>query len=170
VHAFLASDRLDDGSSERLEAAARLLGAWRVEAAITPADVVGAADALAAWVASWWHGARWRRELPVAARLRAGTLVGGSADLVLELDGESEALAPQGAASGPPARRFVLIDHKTFPGGDEAALERAAGYGGQLGAYAFAIERAGGTVVAAYIHLPVLGLVVPVEPTALEHS
>jgi ATP-dependent exoDNAse (exonuclease V) beta subunit len=59
---------------------------------------------------------------------------------------------------------FVLIDHKTFPGELEVALERIRDYSGQLAAYAAAIEAATGLAPAGlWIHLPILGAAAPLR-------
>ncbi len=61
----------------------------------------------------------------------------GYADLVLETAGG-----------------LVLIDHKCLGGGSEAARTAAAGYGGQLTAYADALERATDRrVLERWLHL-----------------
>jgi ATP-dependent helicase/nuclease subunit A len=101
-------------------------------------------------VARRWPAARWHREWPLLHGLAIGTLVRGTADLVLEL--------PDG---------FVVVDHKSFPGSVADAVARAAGYAPQLGAYASAITAARGKPVhACFVHLPVAGIVVPVAPRA----
>ena len=59
---------------------------------------------------------------------------------------------------------FVLVDHKTFPGGLEIARERAKGYSGQLQAYASAVTAGSGSAAAGmWIHFPVLGHVMEVR-------
>jgi hypothetical protein len=147
VHDFLAADDPALALDERAALAAGLLARWQVPGALDPAEVVGAADTLARWVDATWPGARQLREVRLSHRLASGTEVRGSADLLLD--------TPAG---------WVLVDHKTFPGRVDEALTRAAGYAGQLAAYAAAVEAATGRPVAArYVHLPVLGLVVPVD-------
>ena len=107
-------------------------------------------DALKKWASAVMPGAVWRREWPVWWPREDGSVVRGSADLVLE------------GAGG-----VVLVDHKSFPGRLEDAVERAAGYAGQLGAYAGAIEAGAGLkVTAAYVHLPLIGVVVGQVPPA----
>ena len=91
--------------------------------------------------------ATWRRELRLLHRLGSGTIMSGYADLVLEHEG-----------------RAVIVDHKSFPGAVEQAIDKAAGFAGQLGAYAAAVSAATGKEVAGmYVHLPVSGVVVRVE-------
>jgi ATP-dependent helicase/nuclease subunit A len=147
IHGFLAADRpgLDDG--ERRAIARGLLERWQVAFALGPDDLLHAAAALRGWAEGRWPDARWRREWPLLQRQPNGTVVRGTADLVLE------------AGAG-----LVLIDHKSFPGTREQAVARAAAFGGQLAAYAAALEAATGKPVAGrFIHLPVSGLIVPVR-------
>ncbi len=174
VHNFLAADLPGLTDAERLALAKRQLEAQGVTGAPSPKDplefsgepqrggeVTGApspkdllefSDHLRAFVARSWPGATWHREWPVAVRRPDGTLIAGTADLVLE------------TADG-----FVVIDHKTFAGDESKAEERAAGYAGQLRAYADAIRTATGRpVLATAIHFPVLGLVYEVGSVAQE--
>jgi len=83
-------------------------------------------------------------------RLDDGSVVRGKADLVLDTsDG------------------IVVIDHKSFPGTIKQAEQRAATHPGQLGAYARALKAATGKLVShTFIHLPVAGAVVEVQPGA----
>jgi ATP-dependent helicase/nuclease subunit A len=168
VHGFLAADLPGLPPEERPLLVSSLLARWDVAGALDPTAVVAAADRLAGWVRASYPGAAWRREVPLAVRLDAeaartlatadaagptlgpGTVLVGTADLVLETtDG------------------LVLIDHKTFPGGVTEAAAKAAGFAGQLAAYSLALRRATGSdLLAAYIHLPVLGLVYPVSPAS----
>ena len=84
---------------------------------------------------------------PLAERLASGTVVAGTADLVVR--------TPAG---------LVVIDHKTFPGMDDAALDRVLTYSGQLAAYARAASAATSLPVASlWIHFPVLGRAVEVR-------
>ena len=84
------------------------------------------------------------REWPVRRRLDEGSELVGSTDLVLEDDDG-----------------FVLVDHKCLAGTLEEAVDTAAGYGGQLAAYADAIEAATGKRVRErVVHLVLQGAVV----------
>jgi ATP-dependent exoDNAse (exonuclease V) beta subunit len=111
---------------------------------------VAASDALSAWVAKEWPGATWHREWPVWQRKQDGAIIRGIADLVLEL--------PTG---------FVVIDHKSAPGGsDDKVKARAASYGPQLAAYAEVITRSlGRPCLGQFIHFGVLGLIARMELT-----
>jgi hypothetical protein len=56
---------------------------------------------------------------------------------------------------------MAVIDHKTFPGSREAALEKVRSFSGQLAAYAGAIRSATGVArVSTWVHMPVAGLAV----------
>ena len=123
-----------------------MLERFEVAGAVEAAQLPGASDRLAQWIESTWPGATWRREWPLLHRLPDGTVLRGVADLVLETD-----------------TGLVLLDHKSFPGSRAQASARAGEYAGQLAAYVGALEAATGkTVLGAYIHLPVSGLVVAV--------
>jgi ATP-dependent helicase/nuclease subunit A len=146
IHTFLCADRDGLGAVERLALAEEILGRWGASGWIEPAALVQAGTALKDWIAREWPGAAWHREWPLLHRLPSGSVVRGTADLVLEL--------PAG---------FVLIDHKSFPGSRVQAEARAASFAGQLELYGRAIEAAKGwNLLSAWIHLPVSGLAVRV--------
>ena len=145
VHGFLAADP-GAGHPSRDAVCRAVLDRWEVTAHIEVAPVVAAADALAAWLTKRWPDARWLREWPIHHRLDDGSIVRGFIDLVLET-----------------AEGHVVIDHKSFPGSEERAMERAARYAGQLGAYGDGIEAATGRpIVGLFINLPISGKVVEV--------
>jgi ATP-dependent helicase/nuclease subunit A len=147
LHGFMAADRPSMKDSQRRDIASGLLTRWTIASAVNVVAVLGAAEALRDWADRNWPGARWHREWPIRMRLKTGSTLRGTADLVLETRTGS-----------------VVIDHKSYPGSREKAIERAASYAGQVLAYADAIRTATGKpVLGCFIHLPVLGLVVPVE-------
>ncbi len=147
IHGFLAADRPTFDGRERRALAAALLERWGVASALRPDDLVRASDGLRGWIEGRFPGAVWHREWPLLHRLANGTVVRGTADLVIE------------HADG-----FAVIDHKSFPGTAEQAVLRAIGYSGQLAAYAAAVTAAKRRpVTGCYVHLPVLGSIVPVR-------
>jgi ATP-dependent exoDNAse (exonuclease V) beta subunit len=146
LHGFFAADRPGLALADRLALAEALLSRWGVAGALPPESFLAASDALAAFVASRWPAAAWHRELPLRRRLPDGSVLSGTADLVLE--------TPEG---------LVVVDHKSYPGSTAQALARAATHAGQLAAYAETVGKAWGKPVAGtFIHLPVGGIVVPV--------
>jgi ATP-dependent exoDNAse (exonuclease V) beta subunit len=147
IHGFLAADRPTLDTADRREIARGLLQRWDVAGALPPDDLLRASDRLRHWVDTRWPGAIWHREWPLLHRQPNGTIVRGTADLVIE------------HADG-----FAVIDHKSFPGSAEQAALRAAGFAGQLAAYAAAVAAATGRpVTECFVHLPVLAAVVPVR-------
>ena len=94
-----------------------------------------------------WLGARVHREWPIAHRTPSGTVVIGTADLVVATE--------DGCA---------LIDHKSFPGKAGIAVERAMSYSGQLAGYVAAISAAtGAPVTSTWIHFPIRGELIEVR-------
>jgi hypothetical protein len=141
LHAFLAADPGGE-QPRRLAIAARLLAAHRVAGALPAETLLGASDALRAWLTARYPGATWFREWPVRGRLAGEPerLLVGEVDLFLDLgDG------------------FVLVDHESFPGGEGERDRRVAEeWGPQLGWYAKALAQAlGRPLKASYIHLPI---------------
>ncbi len=150
IHGFLAADRPGLDPAARVGLAAGLLTRWGVDVALAPADLIEASNRLVAWVDRRWPGAKWCREWAVAHPRADGSQVRGFADLVLD------------TADG-----FVVIDHKSRPGGLPNLLEEAAGHAGQLGAYAGAIGAATGRpVIGGFIYFAVAGWVVEVGAAA----
>lgn len=149
LHGFLAADRPSLPRPNRLSLADGFITRWGVSGALPPESFLDASDALASFVALRWPGAVWHRELPLRRRLPNGSVLSGTADLVLE--------TPDG---------FVVVDHKSYPGSIADALARAARHAGQLAAYAETVAEAWGKAnLGRFIHLPVGGLVVPVDLT-----
>jgi len=146
IHGFLAADRSTLGAAERREMARGLLQRWGVPSALAPDDMLVASDRLQQWVEERFPGAVWHREWPLLHRQPSGTIVRGTADLVLEHAGG-----------------FTVVDHKSFPGSADRAVARAQAYAGQLGAYAAAVAAATGRpVTGCFVHLPVAGMMVPI--------
>jgi hypothetical protein len=146
MHGFLAADRPTLATSERREIAAGLLARWAVAVALRPDDLLHASDRLRIWISARFPDAIWHREWPLLHRLPEGTVVRGTADLVIEH-----------------ANGFAIVDHKSFPGTIEQGVLRARGFAGQLGAYAAAVAAATGRpVTACFVHMPVLAAIVPV--------
>jgi len=150
VHAYLAVDVSRLGEEEKIEIAGELLEAHEVGDGIAAGDVVAIGEGLREFLEARWPGAVLHREWPVALRIETehgDVELHGTADLVLETkDG------------------FVVVDHKTFPGGERELTEKARGFAGQLAAYRRAIEEATKKeVLGTFVHFPVSGWWVGVE-------
>ena len=150
VHGFFAADDPGAEAGEREALAAALLRRFAVTVPGLAAHVVQAADALQRFVGQRWPGAMLRRELPVWHRTASGTVVRGTADVVLEHAGG-----------------YAVIDHKILLGSPERALRDVPQYAGQLERYAQAITAATGKEVReTWVHLPLAGRLVSVRPGA----
>ena len=149
VHGFFAADREGYPIELRREIARRLLEGWGVSSSLTVDSLIEMSSRLHRWIGSNWPGAVRSSEVPLTMQDENGSIITGTADMVLDL-----------------GDRIVLIDHKTFPGSRTQAVEEAIGYAGQLGAYRRMLEASTGKpVIACYIHCPVPGIVVPVLST-----
>lgn len=147
-HAFLAADQGGDATA-RTAMASRLLSAHGVSGALDPGTLLEASDSLRAFLGARFAGAGWFQEWPVRARTtgKHPRLLVGEVDLFLEL--------PDG---------FVLVDHKSFPGGAAERHERLTKWAQQLGWYAHVLAMATGKPLrAAFIHLPIRGEMVEVD-------
>ncbi len=144
LHGFLAADRASVSSDERRALAQRSLESWGQGACFSPDAMVAASNALMLWAVKVAPDATWHRELPVQQLMPNGSMLRGTADLVLETE-----------------KGFHLVDHKSFPGTAEQAVARAVSHAAQLDAYATSITAATNKpCLSKSIHLPVLGLVV----------
>jgi ATP-dependent exoDNAse (exonuclease V) beta subunit len=146
-HRFFAADDPALSAEDRLALASGIIRRWSLTDNLAPATLLEASNRLRAWCESKFPGAAWRREWPLSRRDASGTILRGAADLVLET-----------------ADSLAVVDHKTFPGSLEAAVEKARGFAGQVWSYADALREATGkAVVGCYVHLPIAGTIVRVE-------
>ena len=122
-----------------------LLERYGVSGALESADLLEFAERLSSWVKKrFGYESVACTEWPLGVRLDTGTLVLGTADLIVE---NPDAIA--------------LIDHKSF--GLAAATQKAEALAGQLGCYADAVAQASpGKPISRWVHLPLAGLVVEV--------
>lgn len=150
IHAFFAGDQPSDTKDARAVMAEAQLQAFGVAECVPPADLARSAEALRAWIGQRWPEAVWRREWPLQWRMPDGSEVRGYADLVLETRGG-----------------LVVLDHKCLNCGYDEALAAAAGYHGQLSAYAEMLTRAlGRPVIGRWIHLVFQGVCVELQSSS----
>ena len=125
----------------------RLLDASGVTGCLEPVDLVLIASRLWRWIGERFNGAVLHREWPISHRTATGTLVVGTADLVIAI-----------------AEGFVVVDHKSFPGRADEAVDRVLGFSGQLAAYASAIQAATHRpVLSTWIDFPIRGQLIEVR-------
>ena len=132
-------------SSDKEGIARELLEAHGVSASLRSTDLISVLDRFTAYIRSRWSGAKVCREWPLSFKL--GPLeLHGAGDLVLETPGG-----------------YILIDHKTFPGGESELIDKARSFAAQLVAYRTALEKAmRSPVLNTWIHFPISGYLVNV--------
>ncbi|MGO9000112.1 MAG: UvrD-helicase domain-containing protein [Polyangiaceae bacterium] len=149
VHGFLAADLPGLSREQRLVRAERLLDAADLRELLKPESLLRAGDQLRAWAETRWPRAVWRREVAVTGVVTTedgAKRVSGTIDLLLETsDG------------------VVLVDHKSFPGGQSALAAKALSFAPQLGAYTRVLEAAGKRVLGQWVHFPLGARVVAVR-------
>lgn len=116
-----------------------ILSNWGVGNTVDNAAVVAQLTAFHAWCNERWPGCQTFVEVPIEANRPDGTRVRGRIDLLLQ--------SPNG---------WILVDHKSNPGGSDRNEELALEHGPQLAAYAEALVAATGTpVTEQWLYLPV---------------
>jgi ATP-dependent helicase/nuclease subunit A len=149
LHAILAADDIHRERAQRESQAQDVLQRWGVIRPGLAAHAISSADALHRWIAKTWPGARMRRELPIWHQREEGTIVRGTADLVIEA-----------------TDAFAVVDHKAMLGSRSRVLEDTKSYFGQLRTYAEAIAVATGRASAGcFVHLPLAGMVLELTDT-----
>lgn len=124
-----------------------ILASWGVAHAVEPNAVTSQIQAFYAWLQSRWSMGSVRVEVPVEATRGDGSRLRGRMDLLVD--------TPDG---------WVLVDHKSNPGGvvqDDSLVQE---HGPQLAAYADAVYAATGRqVLERWLYLPVAGRAIRVE-------
>lgn len=146
IHACIALSFTDKGVPVSEAEVSSLLNAHNVAGAISAAGLQQQIDALHTWISERWPGATGIAEVPVQMQLKNGQVMNGRIDLILD--------TPDG---------WVLIDHKSSPLATERWSTLAPLYGGQLEAYAEAIQAATDRpVVGMWLYLPVAAGVIQI--------
>jgi ATP-dependent exoDNAse (exonuclease V) beta subunit len=146
LHAFLASDLPALTRQQREVRALRILNNAHLAQSFSVEALIAASDEWRRFVEQRWPGARWHREVPIAATVETPEglrQIQGTVDLLLQTD------------SG-----VVLVDHKSFPGRVDKWATEALKYGPQLRAYTRTLQLAGHNVLGQFVHFTVGGGVV----------
>ena len=144
VHAFFAVDDTDLPDERRIELASGLLQRHGVGDVVPATSLVAASSALFAYIARRWPGATVTREVPIRAIVDSemGTRrIEGTIDMLVRLSDGS----------------MVVIDHKSYPGGERDWAARAREHAGQLRTYERALNMAGHRVAELVVHFWVGG-------------
>ncbi|WP_185640626.1 exodeoxyribonuclease V subunit beta [Burkholderia sp. Bp9142] len=139
LHACIAragvAEKVEDVDVERI------LSGWGMAHAVDRAAVIAQLRAFFGWLKQRWPGGTVHIEVPVEADRADGTRLRGRIDLLVD--------TPDG---------WVLVDHKSNPGGSSRDDEIARAHGSQLSAYAVAIEQCTGKKVKEqWLYLTVAG-------------
>jgi ATP-dependent exoDNAse (exonuclease V) beta subunit len=132
-----------------LDETTRILRAWDVNRFVEAGAVQRQADALLGWLRQRWPQGRILVETPLEAGADDGTRLRGRTDLLVD--------TPEG---------WVLVDHKSNPGGTDRDDDLATRYAPQLAAYAQALHKATGKpVLSQWLYMAVGGRAVEVQPS-----
>lgn len=149
LHTFFAADTPELDGELRARVCEDLVRAHGVVGNVVVTDVIAASDSLRRWVGARWPRGRWRNEWPIWVRGAEGAAQGGISDLVIDDE-----------------LGLIVIDHKSFAQAREQAVAKAVECYAQVRSYADALTRATSRpVLGMFIHLPVAGLVVELEPS-----
>lgn len=147
IHAVLALAFVDMGRPMTTEDCAAILAGYGIRDAVAADKLCAQVIANVAWVQARWPGCKAFPELPIESVLANGQILNGRIDLLVDA-----------------GDHWVLIDHKSNPGGASRRDELAQTYGGQLLAYADAIVAASGKPVRElWLTLPVSASAIRIE-------
>ncbi|WP_162597524.1 PD-(D/E)XK nuclease family protein [Pseudomonas aeruginosa] len=117
----------------------RILEAWAVAHSVDKDAVCAQIEAFLAWIAKRWPGCPVHVEVPIEADGPKGTRIRGRIDLLVE--------EPNG---------WILLDHKSNPGGAARDEHLVAEHGPQIESYGHALLSATGKPVSQrWLYLPV---------------
>lgn len=141
IHACIAAAFADRRAPLSITDVERIVSGAALSERVSAAAVHGQVGALATWVDARWPGCKALPEVSIESVLGNGQVLRGQIDLLLQTDAG-----------------WILIDHKSNPGGLPGAQELARGFSGQLHAYSEAVKAATGKpVVEVWLYLPVAG-------------
>lgn len=149
VHGYLALPLRSLDAEQRERAARRLVQRWTVERALGTEALIGAGQAWLDHLDAAFPGAEELTEQPISWWNEEDQVMEGWVDALLRL----------------PTGEIVLVDHKSYPGGDPVGHVRRE-YLGQMATYARALAAAGRAPDRILMHLPLLGEIVEIELAA----
>lgn len=140
LHALIAAELLNPGQPDRLVTVQAQLAAAGLAAALAAEEVAAALERFRIELNRRFAPRALRVEMPFAYRNAAGQRVSGIMDLLLET-----------------AEGWVLVDHKSFPGGASQWAAKAETFSGQLALYVEAMGQLGLPLAGVWVHFPVGG-------------
>lgn len=141
IHACIAASVTDPSKPLSVEETAMILNRMGAGNWLDPSDLHMQIEAFVGWIRTRWPDCSIFAEYPVRSLRDNGQVLDGRIDLLLKTE------------SG-----WILLDHKSNPGGKDRWEDVALEHSGQLAAYADAVERATGEkVLEKWLYLPVSG-------------
>ncbi len=139
IHGCIGAMLTDPTAPLSLEEVKSLLKGMGVAESVQPEELLGQIEAFVSWYKSRWPEAIPYAEAPVELNMQNGQVMIGRIDLLLKVNGG-----------------WILIDHKSNPGGSDRWDAIAQDYAGQMTAYKEAIDQVGyEKVLESWLFLPV---------------
>ena len=139
VHGCIGASFTDPGAPLNVEEIEVMLQRMGVGSAVQTQELLGQIAVFIAWIKARWPEAVPYAEIPTEMQMPNGQLLQGRIDLLLKVKGG-----------------WILIDHKSNPGGSDRWEAVAQENVGQLVAYKNAVEHASGEkVLESWLFLPI---------------
>ena len=145
LHAAIAAELINPDRPDALAHIQAILEAHGIANYLQPQDALDTARILRTNINEHFKATRILAEWPISHRVDSGQLAKGWVDVLVET-----------------SEGWVIIDHKSSPRPKSEWEQEALEYSGQLKAYKEALQSAGETVAATWIHFPVSGGIVEV--------
>lgn len=143
IHGCIGTSFTDPDAPLTVKEIDLMLQRMGVGSAVQSQELLGQITALSTWIKSRWPEAIPHAEIPIEMQMPNGQLLQGRIDLLLKVDGG-----------------WILIDHKSNPGGSDRLEAVAQENVGQLVAYKNAVKHASGEkVVESWLFLLVAAVV-----------
>ena len=146
IHGCIGTHFTDPAAPITVAEIASILQRMDVGDAVQSQELLEQISAFNTWIKARWPDAIPYAEIPTVMQMPTGQLLQGRIDFLLKVNGG-----------------WILIDHKSSPGGADRWDAIAQEYAGQLAAYKEAIERTSGEkVLEKWLFLPVAGAAIRV--------
>jgi ATP-dependent exoDNAse (exonuclease V) beta subunit len=147
IHGCIGASFTNPDVPLTVEEIATVLQRMGVATAVQPQEMHDQIIAFLAWIKSRWPETVPYAEIPTVMQMPNGQVLQGRIDLLLKVTGG-----------------WILLDHKSNPGGADRWEKIAQEYAGQLDAYKNAVELASGEkVLESWLFMPVAAVVIQVE-------
>ena len=141
LHNIFAADLIAPNHADRVDMAASVLENHGIPTSVAADDVLACTSRFQGCLQDNFKPLSIRPEWPVTMTLETGQRMHGWIDVLVETE-----------------EGWIIIDHKSFPGGRNGWDQKALSYSGQLAAYRNAVMQATGQpVISQWIHFSVGG-------------